>query len=172
MATTFELIKGATLTGSQASYTFSAIPSTFTDLCLKMSCRTNDSGSWQSANNITVNGLTSGYSMTQLRGNYTAPDSVRNSSQTTWHDINQNAVNSTSNTFSNDEVYFPSYTASQNKPVSIINVLENNHATNFWINADAALLSNTAAISSITITASGSSFVAGSSFYLYGVKNA
>lgn len=172
MATTFELIKGETLSGTASSYTFSAIPSTFTDLCLKMSCRTNDSGSWQSANNITINGLTSNYSMIQVRGNYTAPDSVYNVSQSSWHDINQNAVNSTSNTFSSDEVYIPLYTVSQNKPATIMNVLENNHATNFWVNADAALFANTAAISSITITASGSSFVAGSSFYLYGVKNA
>ena len=109
--------------------------------------------------------------MTQLRGNYTAPDSINNSSQTSWHDINQNAVSSTSDTFSNDEIYIPSYAVAQNKIISVFNVLENNSTTNYWINADAGLLSNTAAITSITITASGSSFVSGSSFYLYGIKN-
>jgi hypothetical protein len=76
------------------------------------------------------------------------------------------------NTFGSAEIYIPSYTASQNKPLSTFGVVENNSAAggDTEIDAWANLYRDTAAISSIAINARAT-FAAGSSFYLYGIKN-
>ena len=172
MATTFELIKGETLTGSQASYTFSAIPSTFSDLCLKWSARC-DNASTSLTVYVTYNSLTSGYSRTMLRGNGATASSIRGSSESSFSGFGfSNGDTSTSNTFSSGEIYIPSYTASQSKPSSAFTAWEDN-ATTAFIYADAFLQSSTDAITSITLDPeSTNNFKSGSSFYLYGVKNA
>ena len=81
------------------------------------------------------------------------------------------ANTATSNTFGTFEIYLPSYTASQNKPFSGFGVAETN-ATNTRIGAVAGLYRSTTAISSVKLSLlTGPNFVAGSSFYLYGIKN-
>ena len=170
MATTFELIKGETLTGSQASYTFSAIPSTYTDLCLKASARA-DSSYPQNAWAIKLNGLgTSIYSYTTLRGDGASATSSRNSTTEGWLD-QLPAATATSNTFSNSELYIPNYTGSAQKPLSVFNAQENNSST-AYLSAIANLVNLTSAVTSITVYPLFSAqFVTGSSFYLYGIKN-
>ena len=77
------------------------------------------------------------------------------------------------NTFSNSEIYIPSYTANQNKAVSFIGNREYNSSSSSETNATlVGSYASTTAISSITITPPSGNFVSGSSFYLYGVKNA
>jgi hypothetical protein len=80
-----------------------------------------------------------------------------------------NCATSTADTFTNAEMYIPSYLSSANKPISQITSMENNTTTAF-IEAHAHLIGSSTAINSITFTASGD-FVSGSSFYLYGIKN-
>jgi hypothetical protein len=77
----------------------------------------------------------------------------------------------TSSTFSNDSIYIPNYAGSAYKSYSADGVVENN-ATGAFATFNAGLWSNTAAITSITLTAGVGSFVQYSNFYLYGVKNA
>ena len=67
MPNTYELIKGETLTGSAASYTFSAIPSTFSDLVLKVSARTDVNANDQIILQINSDTGTN-YSKTRLYG--------------------------------------------------------------------------------------------------------
>ena len=173
MANTYTLISSNTLSASAASVTFSSIPATYTDLCLKISARTTEANN-DSSFNVTFNGVTTTtYSRTRLRGTGSVASSSSLSNATSI-DTGDNATGSTatSNTFSNVEIYIPSYTASQNKPVSLFNVLENN-STAANMNAAAGLWRNTSVITSITldgIPASGQ-FASGSSFYLYGIKN-
>ena len=172
MATTFELIKGETLTGTAASYTFSAIPNSYTDLIVKVSART-DSGATNSVF-IQPNGATSGFSSTTLRGNGSAASSSTRTTDTRGiaNFLAADDSGQTATTFGNAEAYIPSYTVAQNKPVGYFGVTENN-ATAAGMEASAVLWSNTAAITSLLIqTAAGVNFVSGSSFYLYGVKNA
>ena len=174
MPNTYTLIKGETIGSAAASYTFSAIPSTFTDLVLRLSMRDDFNGGFNGATyQLRFNGNDGSstlYSRTMLIGNGSTASSTRNNDVSS---INSNfgadSADNTASTFSNNEIYIPSYTASQNKPLSLFDAVENN-ATAAKINAVAGLYRSTTAISQIQIIA-WSSFVSGSSFYLYGIKN-
>jgi hypothetical protein len=173
MPATYTLISSNVLTSTAASVTFSAIPATYTDLEIRISSRSNNSAVSQNVN-MTLNGLgTSVYSYTLLSGNGSAASSARASSTTDTNPTDNPAATATASTFSNAVIYIPSYTASQNKPMSSFGVRENN-TTAAGILTSAMLFSSTAAITSITISSSGgsTSFVADSSFYLYGISNA
>ena len=172
MAITYQLIASNTLTSSAASVTFSSIPNTFTDLIVKFSVRATDASDWMivKLNNITTNT----YSETWLRGTGSAASSARQGSTNYYggngNDLLINLSGSTSNTFTNGEMYIPSYTVSSNKPVSFFMATENN-ATAADMTALAGLWRNTAAINQIEFDTAGTSFTAGSSFFLYGLKS-
>lgn len=174
MAATYTLISSNVLSSSAASVTFSAIPSTYTDLVLRVSARNDKTGNIQSEMYVTFNGTTSGYSYTSIRGNGATPVSNNGTAQAS---IGGNlfpvvdTADATANTFNSVEVYVPNYTVAQNKPIASFTALENNAIT-AWMYAGASLWSNTAAITSMTISNSSTwVFNAGSSFYLYGIKN-
>jgi hypothetical protein len=174
MPSTYTLIKGETLASSAASYSFTAIPSTFTDLVLRVSARDTNTGAIIAGTTFTFNGSSGSlYSITKLIGDGTAASSSRRSNITSdeFYYPGSNA-GMTANTFGSVEIYIPSYTASQNKPFSTFGVTENNSTTggDTEIDAWANLYRDTAAISSIAINAYVT-FAAGSSFYLYGIKN-
>jgi hypothetical protein len=168
MPSTYTLIKGETLTTTAASYSFTAIPSTFTDLVLRISDRTGSTGS--DAINMTFNSdSASNYSNIYIQGNGASAVSGLDSSVARIRYLTDLSTN-TASTFGSTEIYIPSYNVSQNKPVSLFNTYENNSST-AYIRGIANLWRNTAAITSITLTPQSSTFVAGSSFYLYGIKN-
>lgn len=171
MAITYTLIASNTLFTSAASVTFSAIPNTFTDLVLRVSAR-NDRAVVNGAMVLRFNGSSSSvYSWTELTGNGSAAASARASSSTSLQGFALAGSSATSNTFTNTEIYIPSYTVSQNKPVSGISVNETN-ATAADMYATANLFSSTSAISSIELSnVSTFQFVSGSSFFLYGIRN-
>ena len=172
MAATYTLISSNVLSASAASVTFSSIPATYTDLVLRFTAR-SDRAIVSDNIPITFNGTATGYSRTYLVNNGGTPQSANQTSTgTSIAVLYSDGANATANTFSSGEVYIPSYTVSQNKPVSSIGMVEDNNATGY-AGTTAHLWSNTAAITSITVSASSSqNFVAGSSFYLYGIKNA
>jgi hypothetical protein len=173
MPSTYTLITGETLASAVASYTFSAIPSTFTDLVVRYSMRKSDTNNGPINVLVRFNGSSAAnYSLTNLLGISTSPLSTRESNETRFLTY---AVGggSTSNTFSNNEIYIPNYAGSINKVASNSDTAENNSSTNFqWgVGARAYLRSVTAAITSITFDGNGDNLVSGSSFYLYGIKN-
>jgi hypothetical protein len=171
MPSTYTLISSNVLTSSAASVTFSAIPSTYTDLVLRISART-DAGTANDNIQITFNSDTAtNYSMTRLTGTGSAASSNRTSTidyaRLGWVDGNT----ATADVFGSMEVYIPSYLVSQNKPFSSFAVSEQN-ATAANMDAIAALWRNTAAITSLNIISNNAgNLVSGSSFYLYGIKN-
>jgi hypothetical protein len=168
MPSTFTLISANTLTASAASVTFSSIPATFTDLVLRVSARTDTTG------NIILlgfNGDTTGvWSRTSLRGNGSAASSGNNTSLAEMQLENVNISSYTADTFNNMEVYIPSYTASQNKPIFNFGVSETN-ASAANMAASAGLWRITSAVNEVKISGSSANFVSGSSFYLYGISN-
>lgn len=171
MATTYELIKGETLASSAASYTFTAIPSTFTDLVLRISARMSVAG--PDNVNVQINSFTNSHSYTELYANSGTVASSRSTGVGFFRLTNiLPGTESTTNTFCSAECYFPSYAGSANKTMGHFGAGESNSTTIPYITATAGLLSQTAAITSLTITPAGGNFVSGSSFYLYGVKNA
>ena len=152
--------------GGAASITFSAIPDTFTDLCILFSGR----GASGSDFEIRFNGSVLNSSDRRLYGsgsgafsssNVSSPDAIF------LGDISD--LNDTANTFGNSQIYIPNYAASQAKSVSIDTVSEHN-GTQAFQHIIAGLWNDTAAITSVAIQGrSGSNLVQYSSASLYGI---
>lgn len=173
MANTYTLIDSESLSTTAASVTFSAIPATYDDLIVLFSARSNASGRTGDVLEITANISTStNNSITALRGNGSSTSSYSESSQPLLNcgSLAISAATSTADTFSLGDVYIPKYTASQNKPLSVLVAQENNNAS-ANIYATAGLISSTSAITSVTLDLFYGSFVSGSTFWLYGIKN-
>ena len=172
MPSTYTLISSNVLASSAASVTFSAIPSTYTDLVLRCSLR-NDAASNIGRIVLTINSTSAGYSSTRLYADGSSAASGRTSSGSDVFVLGVNGSTSTSSTFGSVELYIPSYTASQNKPISAVGFPETNAATFTSTPAYgtyALLWSNTAAITELNL-ATNNNWQSGSSFYLYGIKN-
>ncbi len=165
MANTLELISAVTVgSGGTASIDFTSIPSTFTDLCVKVSIRNvNDTPSVL----LRFNGTTTNHSDRWLYGSGSFADSTSNANI----EMLLNRSSSTSSTFGNAEIYIPNYAGSTNKSVSIDSVSENN-GTLAYAQLDSGLWSNTAAINAIKLLAGSGNIAQHSTAYLYGVKNA
>ena len=168
MADTF--VKIATVTvgsGGTSSIDFSSIPSTYTDLCIKASVRSNIAGIVD-AMLISFNGSTSSITNRYLYGSGSAASSGTTPARYAGESVGSTA---TSNTFSNMEIYFPNYTLSNNKSFSVDLVTENNATA-----ADSALIAGlwsvTSAINQITLSPNAATlFSQYTTATLYGIKN-
>lgn len=173
MANTFELIDSYTAGGTISSIDFSSIPSTYTDLVLKLSLRVNaGSGGYQTY--VRFNGDTgSNYNWKNLLGTGSGSGISQNpgASDTGLRITISDSSGDTASTFSNAELYIPNYAGSSYKSVSADGVSENN-ATAATADLAAGIWNSTSAINAISIFASGASLVQYSTAYLYGVKNA
>ena len=169
MANTYTLIEAKTLTTTTASITFSSIPGTYTDLLLKISSRNNDI---YNEIHFRFNGNSgNNYSGTNIYGNGSSAISSSSSSISSLQNLTVESVSGqTSDTFGNTELYIPNYTSSNNKSVSADGVQENN-ATSAQAMLGAGIWAQTNAITSIEAFPSIGSFVAHSTFYLYGISN-
>jgi large repetitive protein len=154
--------------GGSASILFSSIPSTYNDLCIKASFRTDATPGVAVQNlNAQFNGNTAVvYSEKGLGGNGSAAYSQQYTRNLVGVGLG-NSANSTASTFGNTEIYIPDYNSQNFKSTSADGVSENN-ATASWVEMDAGLFSSTSAITSITLT-SGGNFVQYSTFTVYGV---
>ena len=168
MADTFVKIASVTVgSGGASSIDFTSIPSTYTDLCIKLSGRINSTNvGWYDAN-ITFNGSGSSYTGRYLYGNGSSTYSGTETSITVR--TSSNVV--TANTFGNAEIYIPNYAGSNYKSVSIDQVAENN-ATLGLDMITTSLWSNTAAINQVTLTPiSSTTWLQYSTAVLYGISN-
>ena len=169
MATTFELIEAASVgSGGTSAITFSTIPTTYTDLCIKFSLRSNHSGV-ADFTKMRFNSVTTSYSLRALYG----VDGTAASQAFTELLAAIDGNNATSSTYGNGEYYIPNYRSSANKSVSVDSIGESNAANGSYTWLGAGLWSNTSAITSIELSPfNGTSFNQYSTAYLYGVKNA
>jgi hypothetical protein len=169
---TMTLIASNTVgSGGVASVTFSSISSTYTDLMLKVSARSNASGTYVDDLILQFNSSTTNYSYTQLYGTGSAVGAGNSNGLAGAYAGTFDSTNATANTFGNSEMYIPNYAGSNYKSISADAVAENNATANFQ-NLVASLWSNTAAITSITLASlNGGNFIQYSTFYLYGIKN-
>jgi hypothetical protein len=169
MANTFELIASSTVGGGgAASIAFSSIPSTFTDLVLKVSVRSSDS-SYVQGLFVAFNGSSSSFTYRLLEGDGSTAASYSGS---TGRIGPATAALSTASTFSSVETYICNYASSNNKSFSTDAVSESNTSSQVYADLTASLWSNASAISSITLSLQAGNFVQYSTAYLYGVKNA
>ena len=168
MATTYEAIATVTVTGATAaSMDFTSIPQTYTDLLIKYSGRVN--AAVDPTLKVIFNSNTSNYSSKVLYGDGTTPGSFNGSTAYAYGGYVCNS-NHTANTFSNGEIYIPNYTSSNNKSVSVDDVIETN-ATESYLFLAASLWSDSAAITSISLDPVNADLVQYSSATLYGIKN-
>ena len=175
MATTYALIEAKTLTSNTATVTFSSIPATYTDLLIKFSVRSSEGGFTNDQMRMRFNGVATGsYAHGFIRGDGSGTASARpGAAETSSLIALVNTAASTSNTYSNGEIYIPNYLSSTQKPTSADTAMEQNSASAYRT-ATAGLGTATTAISSISFLfpVTGSDFLSTSSFYLYGISNA
>jgi hypothetical protein len=168
MPNTYVLIASSTVgAGGAATISFTSIPSSYSDLVLKVSARTNtarDSSGYYYQ--ITVNGSTADQATRYINGNGTGI------STNSFSRLFGYAVPSdyTSSTFSSDDWYFSNYAGSTSKSATA-EITNENNSTLSDMNLLAGLWSQSAAISSISIAPAGGSFVQYSTASLYGIKN-
>ena len=168
MAGNYVLLETIALTQAASSVTFDNLPTSgYTDLKVVMSAR-DSSASTRVIPTLTFNGSTTGYSSKALYGVNGSTTGSDNGASTyiDWSYVTGDTA--TASTFSNTEVYIPNYRSSNNKSVSIDFSAETNSASSGILGIAAGLWSNSAAITSITFTATAN-FLANSTFSLYGV---
>lgn len=167
MPVTYKPIATVTVgAGGAASIDFTSIPGTYTDLLLKISSRGNASAMGSNLG-ISFNGSTSSFTGRYLEGTGTAAASA----SVARFISSTNANTSTASTFGSAEIYIPNYAGSNNKSFSAEGLSENN-ATEAYRHLTAGLWSNTAAITSITMSLlTGDNFMQYSTATLYGIKN-
>jgi hypothetical protein len=165
MANTYTLIEAKTLGTTTASVTFSSIPQTYTDLKLVYSARVTQA-SIAVGISFTFNASTSNFSSKVLYGDGSSAASFSSAR----YAGSVPGSTATASTFSNNEVYIPNYTSSNYKSYSVDTVTENN-ATESYAYIAAGLWSDTAALTSLTLTPDNGDFVQYSTAYLYGIKN-
>jgi len=168
MPTTFTKIAAVTVgSGGSAAIEFTSIPSTYTDLCLKLSAR-GTNAAVSIAPILYLNNDTSAGSFKSLVGNGSSPSSSGTSGYIDAGVIP--SANATSSTFGNFEIYIPNYAGSTHKSVSSDSVTENN-ATEAYANLRALLWANTAAINAVKFTLGAGNYAQYSTAVLYGIKN-
>jgi hypothetical protein len=158
--------------GGAASITFNNIPQYFTDLMVKTSVRTNNTGV-----RVRFNADSSAnYSWRRLSGNSSAAFSDSNVTYGAPYNSfayfsMHSTTSDTANTFGNGEIYIPNYTSANQKSLILDSVQETNAATSN-LAMQAGLWSGTVAITSITFspdTGTSPNFAQHSTFTLYGI---
>jgi hypothetical protein len=162
MPSTYEPIATTTLGSAVNTITFSSIPSTYTDLRVV----SNYSLSGGSANFLTFNNNTSSiYSETNLDGDGSSAGSSRRTSQTKIILLS----NGTGRTFHTVDVF--SYAGSTFKTSLITQSLDASGSGT--VRATVGLFQSTSAINRLDFTLGNpETFTVGSTFTLYGIKNA
>lgn len=165
---TYKLINSVTVgSGGSASIDFTSIPSTYTDLCVKYSMRSNADTGYAT---VQFNGDgAANYKWMRLVGDTTA--SSASSASATSIQLAASMENSTytASTFSNGELYIPNYAGSTQKSVSDDAVNETNAAGAFR-GLIAGLWTGTAAINRVTLASASGNLAQYSTAYLYGIS--
>lgn len=174
MANTYTLIASSTVgSGGAANIEFTSIPATYTDLLIKVSARAASGGDSFAHLLITFNSSTSGYTNRRIQSSGSTAASSSDGTTEIYQKYGINGSASTASTFGNLDIYIPNYAGSNYKSVSSDSVTENN-ATEAWIDLNAGLWSNTAAITSVKLAAEyagARNFAQFTTAYLYGISN-
>jgi hypothetical protein len=165
-----KLIEAKTVgAGGIATIQFTTIPQTYTDLVVKLSVRGANS---QEAGDflLSLNGSTSNFSMRRL---FTVGATVySDTGDGNFNKVGQFPANSqTANTFSNAEIYITNYASANTKVISGDTVSATN-GVNTLIFIGQVVWSNSAAITSLTLSSNGGNFIENSTAYLYGIESA
>jgi hypothetical protein len=155
--------------GGSSSLVFSNIPQGYTDLLIKISCRTSRAAD-EDGLGVQLNDTTTGYTYRVLAGDGAAVTSVATAYGELWRARIQGAAAGTS-IFSNTDLYFPNYSGNQPKAITSESVTEKN-GTNGYMTLTTVLQPNPSPITSITLSGLNAPFQQFSTFTIYGIKNA
>ena len=161
MANTYVKIATVSGTGSSGTLQFTSIPATYTDLLVKVSARNTSTNDYFE---IRFNGVSTNLSGRALSGEGSG-------TPTSFSLVpygRMNGSGTTASTFASTDIYIPNYAGATNKSVSTDSVSENNATLAFAV-FSAGLWSNTAAITSIELVATGNNFATNSTATLYGI---
>lgn len=162
MAQNYILLERIELNQSASSVTFSSIPQTgYTDLKIVVSGRNDSSGDYFL---LSFNGSTSNFSSRYIYWENTSVSSAT----LARYGGRIDTTFMTASSFASTELYIPNYASSNYKSYSSDSVSETN-GTAAPGSMIAGLWSNTAAITSITLTPSASNWSQYSTFSLYGI---
>jgi len=164
---TYTPIATTTLGSAAASYTFSSIPGTYTDLVL-IGLTNNSVGNNQvyiRVGNATVDSG-SNYSYTELYGDGTSAVSSRSSSQTNL------LIGLTDATTTSPNSNFIANIQNYSNTTTYKTVISRSNAPARASEAIVGLWRSTSAINIITLSAGSSTIIAGSTFTLYGIAAA
>lgn len=163
MPATYEPIQTTTLGSAAASYTFSSIPSTYTDL--KLVITGTSVGAYADIDLRFNSDTATNYSWTALAGNGTAASSYRASTQTATRMTNQGYMTSSQAVLIADIMNYSNATTYKT-------VLSRSNNAVTGTDAVVGLWRSTAAITSVTVIGNGSNLATGVSLTLYGIKAA
>jgi hypothetical protein len=172
MPNTYTLIQAVTVgSGGAANIAFSSIPSTYTDLSIVASLRSERTTGGTDNLRLEINGSAANFTFRFMYGVGVGVGYSDLGTVNLMGSIPQNAGNEnwTANTFTNTSIYIPNYAGSSNKAISVDTTTENNSSSSYT-ELLASLWSQTTAITSLTLkTGSGSDLTEYSTAYLYGI---
>jgi hypothetical protein len=169
MAITYKLIASHILTSTATNVTFSSLPTTYKDFVIKGSTK-SDGASVNYRLDLKINNLTTAiYNRQTLSATSVSLSASSNFGLTLMEFDNSTPGTTGTNTFSNFEIYIPVYNSSVIKPLSAMTVIDIYNNTNVYLNAFAGQVRDANPITSINLAVNSVNFVAGSSFFLYGI---
>jgi len=172
MATFIKIASVTVGAGGAANINFTSIPSTYTDLIIMCSLRSERTTGGTDNIRLEINGSAANRTFRSIGGSGAAAYSETDTTNFIGYLPQDDGTTGwTSNTFTNTSIYIPNYAGSNNKSLSVDTTTENN-ATTSYADLVASLWSQTNAITSLTLkTGSGSDLTQHSSATLYGIKN-
>jgi len=157
---TYTPIATTTLGSSATSYTFSSIPSTYTDLIIVVN-GVNSTG--VTTVELQFNSDTgTNYSVTRLQGNGSTASSLRNSNQSS---MSAGIIDTTQST---SIIQIQNYSNATTYKTVLARAADTAYATVAFV----GLWRSTAAINAVKVDGGGYNFSAGSTFTLYGIAAA
>lgn len=168
MPTTYDLIASTTLTTTATTISFTSIPQTYTDLKLICSTRSNF-GSALSRYRLYINSTSGaaeyGYAAGVSNGS-TVGVELSSTGDSFYYAMETYGSSATANRFDAIEFYIGDYTNTVGRKT-----LTSLNATFNYAYSGAGGWANTSAITNLYVVCGNSaSFIANSSFYLYGIK--
>ena len=173
MANTYTLIASTTVgSGGTSSIDFNTISSSYTDLVLNVSVRTNNAFN-QDWLLLKFNNTNSSLAAVRISGTGSGVQGGYNDPTQIWGATGVGAT-ATANTFSNAQIYIQNYTSPTLNKTWISESVNEINATGTEVitNLFTGTWSNTAAITRVTLTPySAGTIQQYSTAYLYGIKN-
>lgn len=173
MPNTYTKLVSTTIYSSGTNISISNIPQTYTDLVVKISGRTDHSGTFGNLAMWMNNDGSSLYSTTNLYGSGTGVGSNRTSSTFPTGIGNISSGASTANIYTSSTIYIPNYSNTTTFKTATIETVAENNASTAYLSMHAFLYRSTNAVGVISFNGNQvtQGFLAPTSLTVYGIKN-